>query len=334
MSVDWRGLFSELDVTWRDRGANCSRGRINIRCPWCGEDDPSFHLTIDEEGGGYYCFRQPQTHRGRSLPWLLRGLHVASARVDALLAHYARDHKQNETHTQKTPQREHPYNWDRFDSAAQYPTAVEYLRGRGYRDPAGLCRDFDLRFTKTGRMSWRVLLPLTAGNDVTGVTGRTITNDSVRYFTDDPYDGSLYLPHGVVVTRVLMVFEGPLDALTIARIVRPDEVVPAALLGLAVPPSRLLTLTGIARHAEQMIYVQDGDQPRSNVYRLIRELDKVRAVAKMDVLRRVSSPAGSKDVGELAAQEGELRRWLDTILSGRESSRTTAEITSGDTTGA
>lgn len=330
--VDWRALFDELRIPWRDRGSNCSRGHINIRCCWC-RDDPSHHLTISELNGAYYCYRDPLIHSGRSLPWLLRGLGCTPNQIDVLVARYSSSARPAHSLTAE-PASPVSFRWDRLEPAAGEPHALDYLRGRGYPDPARLCRDYGLRFTRTGRFAWRIMFPLSAGGETIGASGRAVRESmDPRYLTVDPYGGCLYIPHRARHTRTLLLIEGPFDALTIAAAVPPEEVTPAAILGVAVPPERMLTISELARTASQTIYVQDNDQPASAAYRLISELRGI-PVESMKTLRRAEPPAGYKDIGELASRTRELRQWLTSICqSGGESSRTSRGPTPRATTG-
>jgi len=70
MIVDWRRLLPRLGVAWTDRGANHAKGNVNIKCPFCGPQDPSYHMSVSEEKPAYYCYRNTQ-HRGQNLFVLL-----------------------------------------------------------------------------------------------------------------------------------------------------------------------------------------------------------------------------------------------------------------------
>lgn len=56
-------LLDKKHIEYRTRGVNVSKGNVNIKCPWCGHDDPSFHLGIEPNKGVYGCRRNP-THKG------------------------------------------------------------------------------------------------------------------------------------------------------------------------------------------------------------------------------------------------------------------------------
>jgi hypothetical protein len=272
---------------------------------------------VKEETGEYYCYRQPQQHSGKSLPWLLLGLGVPSSQIDGLIAEFStRERSQLLTVTPSPVS----FDWNKFEPAYRSDAVLNYLRERGYDDPFNLCRDFDLRFTPHGRFSWRVMFPLTAGGDIVGAVGRTIRGADPRYLTLDPFGGCVYLPRRATRTRLLILLEGPFDALTIAREYAPEDVTAVAILGLSLPAERKMTIGALAASAGHVVYVQDADQPVSATYRLINELQSIPSVSRVE---RASPPRGRKDPGEMAAQREELRLWLkDIFQSGVAHSKT------------
>lgn len=275
--------------------------------------DPSYHLTIKEPSNEYYCFRSPQLHSGKSLPWLLLGLGVRTAQIDGLINEFSDGRNEREPRFfDAVPNT--PVRWERFESAATHASALDYLRlERGYHRPDVLCRDFDLRFTRVGRMAWRILMPLSTGGEVTGAVGRAIrAGMTPRYLTDDPYEGSVYLPRYADKTNLLVLLEGPFDALTVVLDRDPSEIMSLAMLGVALPPERLMTISTLARVASRIVYVQDRDQPVSAAYRLIAQLEQIPHVGK---IQRVEPPRRRKDIGELAAHRGELEAWIGELTS-------------------
>jgi hypothetical protein len=315
LTVRWRALFDAMRVPWRDRGANTSRGHVSIKCPWCGNRDPSFHLTINESNGAYRCYRDPQLHAGWSLPWLLLGLGAKSREVDTLIEEYAHGARPMGV-LQATPAS--PVDWDRqYRPAHLEAPALEYMRSRGYADPSRVCREHDLRFTKIGRMAWRILFPIDAGGEVLGTVGRAV-RDSMepRYLTNDPYGGCVYAPRRASRTRLLLL---------------------CAILGTGIPDARKLTLDLLARNADHVAYVPDADQVSSATYRLIKELELLPHISHIERL-----PTGRyKDLGEWTHDLGGLRAWLrdalshlDTHRPGAARSRRTAAPLSSATPGA
>jgi hypothetical protein len=85
--IAWRDAFSALGVEWIDRGRNTSRKSVNIKCPWCELDDPSYHLAVSLHGHGYYCWRDSR-HSGTNYERLLVKLGVKRSEAIRLLNDY------------------------------------------------------------------------------------------------------------------------------------------------------------------------------------------------------------------------------------------------------
>ena len=81
--MDWIRLFEANNIPWVSRGPNTKRGEVSIKCPWCGEDDPSEHLGISLDKENWGCLRSIR-HRGRrpyALVQALLGCSYAQARI-------------------------------------------------------------------------------------------------------------------------------------------------------------------------------------------------------------------------------------------------------------
>ena len=299
--INWRSLLSELRVDWSDRGPNRSTGQITIKCPQCGAADPSRHLAINEATGQYYCFRNPQGHSGKSAPYLLRALGVSPSLVVALLNQYGDG---------KTAQPSKNYvstdaGWDRYLPAANNPQILSYLEERGIVRPAEAARIFDLRYAPNGQYAQRVLMPIHQANGKIGFTGRALVpRITPKYLMHESVRSGVYLPHVPEELDTLVIVEGPFDALKMAWALEDQPIVPAALLGLALPETRLKMLVDLAKRAKHVLVALDSDQPVSVVYRIIREI----AVYLTCEVVRCPIPSGSKDPGELSMQG--VREWL------------------------
>lgn len=289
--IRWRQLFDHLGIEWKDRGSNCSRGHVNIPCPQCGRNDPSYHLTISEETGEYYCYRSPH-HSGRSLPWLLICLQVTPSEIDGLISEFSDDQ-----YVARSAPRQKRVDWAKFESAADSQICLDYLASRGFDNPRSICLQYDLRFTKYGDNAWRLLFPLTTLTDTVGLTGRALrSHQKPRYLTNDPYGSSIYQPR--MSGRILLLCEGPFDALAAAVAGTDVSIATTAILGTSLPVERRMHLAKLAREAIRVIYVPDGDQSRADTYRLVEELEGTPGIDKVAVL----SLPGFKDIAEFYQQ--------------------------------
>jgi hypothetical protein len=64
--LDWRQLLTDNRVPFIERGPNVKRGEINIRCPFCGSADPSYHMGLNLDSGWWSCWRNKDQHSGKS----------------------------------------------------------------------------------------------------------------------------------------------------------------------------------------------------------------------------------------------------------------------------
>ena len=80
-----------MGVPWSDRGRNVSTGNIVVKCPWCGSDDPSMHLSVSLSGKGFYCWRN-SSHIGKNYVRLVSALcGVDERRAEELVRSFSFD---------------------------------------------------------------------------------------------------------------------------------------------------------------------------------------------------------------------------------------------------
>src|ERR1044072_5073781 len=73
MRFDWIAFLRRNNIYYTMKGPNASRGRVNIKGPFCGQDDPSEHLGIKLNGNGWSCWRNG-AHKGPSSETLVAAL--------------------------------------------------------------------------------------------------------------------------------------------------------------------------------------------------------------------------------------------------------------------
>lgn len=253
MPVLWRELFNEIRVEWIDRGPNVGKGNINIKCPFCGNQDRSHHLGVAERKDAYFCYRDPDRHSGRSLPALLIKLGVSHHEVDRLLTRYrvpelGREEAAPEV---KLKPGEILTQWRRFIGAENNGEALDYLEARGFGNARRLCQRFGLRSAIEGIWCNRLLMPLHISGGLVGWTGRGLRMTmSPKYITHSPSENSpIYAPIPLpgYDRQKLVIVEGPFDALKLAAFASEDMYRVAALAGKFLNPPRvseLMTLVG------------------------------------------------------------------------------------------
>jgi len=303
-------------VEYRDHGKNCARGHVVIKCPWCGEDDPSEHLGIQIDGPfAYGCWRNAD-HRGRNPVRLVQAILRCSwgqakdvvrtfggdlsASTDDLSEAIENLIKGKDVKREKVFHVEH--EWRRFRrvwSDIGNEPYVRYLRSRGIEDPEGFAESFDLRFALTGRWSKRLLIPVydLSGERVLAWTGRAIGNSDIRYLSSKdsdnafrPNDTVYAPPGGYNQGEVLVVLEGPFDALKIEWYAREMGVRATCMFSLTMNSAQTAALVRLSRHFRRVILMLD----RGEYFKALRLAEKI-PIDNLEVRDLVEA----KDVGEM-----------------------------------
>lgn len=311
MAVDWRSLFDELRVEWVDRGPNTSRGNINICCPFCGDDDQGNHLSIEEDGDGYYCYRNPRGHSGRDPVRLLVGLGLSRREAIDIHNSHILHRRSKPTERQRAERSTLELQWDRFEPASESSLISSYLRAdRGFRDIEKLTKRYDLRYAKRGDWVKRVLFPLSNGSSFAGWTGRSIDNREPRYRMERAADEVVYLPRPA--RDIGVVVEGPMDALKIAAATEHLNVSTIGMLGLGLGDSRAHLIGRLFGRCKTVLFIVDNGVNIPLRHKLKRELKAY--LPRTTMIFREEVPKSYKDPGEMP-YDG-VERWLKTILPG------------------
>ncbi len=233
---DLKGTLEQFRIPYTERGANVKRGNINVQCPWCGAADPSMHMGINDELA-FACWRVKE-HRGRNPVRLLRKLLGISFMQAKAMVGYTGEIEEdsfekvaNGTAFDRDGSSEQPRKPDHLDMPDMYRRVISGVRHkraafpyRSYLADRGIsratCRHFDLRYSLTGDMAGRVILPYySQEGDVLTWTGRSIGHDELRYRALPDQDSvrstkqTLYGLHLVTEGKILIIVEGPFDAL-------------------------------------------------------------------------------------------------------------------------
>lgn len=315
VAIDWRNLFTSIGVAWRDKGSNCVRGNVNISCPMCG-NDPSYHLGVSEEIEAYYCYRDSR-HKGRSFLRLLYLLGFSRNEGAKLLnAHQGRAKVVAEV----APRLAIAINreWQSFRPATSHLPALHYLEKRGFRNARLTVERYDLRYAPLGKWAGRVLMPLVDNETVLTWTGRAWDNRVPKYLmTADKIDGAVYVPR---LPRSLVVLcEGPMDALKIAAATEDEDISAIALVGKGLNASKLLRLARITK-GKTVLFCPDADVAVGEAYNLLNQLATTLDHVFMNLLRLSD---GDKDPGDMALEA--IPAWIKAALHGNKTRPTPAQ---------
>lgn len=318
---DWRRLFDSIRVPWTDRGKNVGRNRINIKCPWCGINDPSMHLSVDTSKLVYFCQRNDlhtSGHRGGAVK-LLISLGVTYEDANRLL-----DDNASTVHVTAAPtgiaQDAVTKQWGKFSPAHENHKVMDYMYRRGFPNPQEVSIRYDLRFAPHGEWAGRLLIPISENNVVLSWTGRAIFNHLVpKYRMQDVLDekGLIYVGRGP--RSVCLVVEGPIDALKVNAACEHLPISAAALVGVvlsdwsATNPDRLIRIRNFLRTAQVRLIAPDATVPVLQAIRLQKVIAEYQPPGYYINHLPISADLGADDAGAMSYEI--IRKWITEYLS-------------------
>lgn len=326
-AFDWPDLLRREGITYVERGANVKRGEINIRCPFCGTADPSFHMGLSLETGWWSCWRNRTAHSGKSplrLIMKLLGVPYWRARkvaglsedyvdpegFDAAAARFlGRD--QASTARPEEVRREflaHDKNSVHITERIATRRAWNYLYQRGFddRDIEPLCHQYDLRTARDGHYANRIIIPYYLDRKLVAWTARAIGPSEIRY-KDLPRDLCLVPPKETLFNHdciaegghALVIVEGPLDALKLDYYGAPFRVRAVGLSTNSVSDEQAAMLAAADDQFDHKLIMMDN----ASALGLVDSMRLKQELAFLHNARAVKVPSGRKDAGELSANQ-------------------------------
>jgi hypothetical protein len=250
---DWLTFLQSNNIDHVTTGHNARRYVIAIKCPFCA-DDPSHHMGISTRGRGYNCWRN-HDHSGKSISRLIVALlgcsyeqanNIVGAGEAYGITEETFESEMLRSLGAKPEYKSKPVSNTKgleftqdFYPLADYglcrKVAIPYLEDRGYTydDVQELAGRFDLQFASTGPYSYRITIPVYHKGKLVNWTGRTVTDDPMRYksLSTDPEKAAaqglpvapMNIKHCLFDYDALMdggdtiaVCEGPFDAMRIS----------------------------------------------------------------------------------------------------------------------
>ena len=334
-NFDWKRFCDTRGVAYVTQGKNVSGNRIAIKCPMCGESDPSQHmvLSLDRRHPSWSCWRNPD-HRGASPVYLVTRLaHVTLAQARVIVGDttdvlddeweitVARLRGEYEPPVRQRPKKiAIPRGVRELRNEYGAAPFLNYLTKRGFDDPVELCREVELYYSMFGDWSFRLIFPVRVNGKLVALIGRDITGRHwLRYKATHDNDAAADL--GTVVYnqddamqggRILWCLEGPLDALKMMWYGSAKDVA-VCFFGMA-KRGHIRTISQMVSAYDLTLLALDEDA-MSKSMRLRQQL-----------LGRVEScflPQGVKDVGAMSGKQvASLVRYGRTRLTTFRSTRT------------
>lgn len=273
---NWRDFFYQYNIPFSDK-KNVSRGNLSVKCPYCGNADPSMHMTVSLTTNVYNCWLQAN-HRGRDPAYLVKALLGISYR-EAREIVYGRDDyipadddfvAEIEALLEPTKKRinalDVPKNWRPLSSKLKSPMrsmVFNYLVSRKYpkHDAEAIALKYQLYYALEEPWARRVIFPIyDERGRLVNFTGRAIyDNAQIRYKA--LYGGEavnrmnecLFDYHRLIRTtgEILLVCEGPFDALRINWIGEPFGIHATCIFTQNVSESQAYKLERLAKNFER-----------------------------------------------------------------------------------
>lgn len=321
MKFDIVRFLRDHKIYYRDDGPNCAKDGVVIKCPFCGENDPSEHMGWDLKTGMFHCWRGNK-HSGRkphSLVMKLIGCSYEEAsrivggetNLDvfqeqiSILSSGSKSKKDRKIQTLDFPK-----SFKKLRRSGLGKFYYDYLwKKRGFlrEDVEDLARAYGLRYCTTGYWRGRIIFPIKMDRELVTWTGRTISSrNELRYLSlsEDPGDsGQPPALKNVKDTlwnydqlkkggRALVLMEGPLDCLKTDFYGRKYGVRSTCLFGTGVTEEQVSLIADLRKRFDNLFVVGD-DGAWSNVLGVIDRLSMLRA-------KEARLPRGVEDPGDLA----------------------------------
>lgn len=319
-------FLDDHNISHREDGPNCAKDNTVLKCPWCGDDDPSEHMGWNLESGAYGCWRNTK-HRGRSPHWLIMRLLGCSyevadgfviggrelSRFNRLAKEFGslgvQIRKPSGSERLKFPKEVRP-----LSSRGLGRFYFAYLQKRGFSEEEvqKLVELYSLRFSTQGYWRGRIIFPIYFEGHLVCWTGRTIyPNQHLRYLSlsDKATEGSeqplalrnvkdLIWNYDVLMSgdhAVIAVVEGPLDALKVDFYGKAMGVRATCLFGTGVTDEQKLLLADLRPRCGALVIIPDRGA-------LLNEMQLASELSTLQP-KVLHAPEGVEDPGAMNKQQ-------------------------------
>ena len=273
--MNWVDFLTDNHIPYVTRGPNTKRGEVSVKCPWCGENDPSEHLGINLTTDMWGCHRNP-AHRGKSVAYLIKGL-LGCSQAQAKLVVTQYGVADPETLDQalqalteapeaveRPPERlVMPPEFRLITANGSSQRFYHYLENRGFDNPANAAHLYGLRCCTTGRWKDRIIFPVHQRGKLMAWTGRAITKSQVapRYLsTSNAIKTSIFNEDEIYLGgRLLFITEGPIDAMKVDYYGFDHHARATCVFGTSITIEQIAILKQVSKKYKKTILLLDPD---------------------------------------------------------------------------
>lgn len=318
---DWPRFLTAHNIEFRREGAD----NVAVRCPFCGEADQSKNMAISTKGRGWHCWRAVP-HAGKNNARLIQamlrcsweeaqtysGKEPAPSANDADLGDVVRATLGTQEEVVRPRNLELPKEFKVLNQKSVFARPFwNYIEDRDFvaDEVQWLINAYDLRYVLDGYWHGRIIIPITdASGKLMTWTGRSIQADAKLRYQTLPVNPSKYFdevalaPPGDLLLglsllwacpnpQVLVLCEGPFDALKISAVGRSSGVYGTCLFGLRLSEPQAYLLEQLATRFPKVRLLLDEDA-ELRTFGVVQRLASVRC-------KLARLPAGVKDPGAL-----------------------------------
>ncbi len=282
--MDWVSLLEDNFIHYVTSGKNTGKNEVSVKCPWCGDDDPSQHMGINLTSNKWSCWRNTQ-HRGHTPVKLISALlGVGLTQAALIIKAYQQANIDGfdslilptaAIHTgpyQPIPTRAFALRTLPAHTTPQivkYPDDFEPLRGifcdyllrRGIDNQ--LADYYCLACCRIGRWKQRVIIPVFDKNfKLLGWQGRAIIEPkkAPRYLTShEQVKRTVFNLQNISKGgEVLYIWEGPMDAMKVDFYGKP-KIRATCTFGVNFTPEQIQLLSELSSKFSRVVSAFDTD---------------------------------------------------------------------------
>ncbi len=267
--MNWQDFLTDNQIEWVSRGPNTARGEISIRCPWCGDEDPSHHLGINLSKGSWGCLRNPE-HRGHSTTYLIGTLlRCSQHQARVIVDQYSRsDPAQLGELSLKAPsspgqpgEPEGRPTLRAIEATGSTSRFWHYLQVRGF-DPDAVIKQYRLQCCLVDRYKDRLIIPLYQRRSLIAWTGRALGTPvtAPRYLSSKRVKETIFNEDDLMQGgRLLFITEGPFDAMKLDYHGLEQGVRATCTFGTSIPIEQLVLLNSRRARFDKTVILFDRD---------------------------------------------------------------------------
>lgn len=226
-------FLKSYNIYYVESGNNVIKGNVNIKCPYCGTDDPSEHLGINLTKGVFCCWKNNihSGHIGKLVQKLLNcswddvkkiiGTDTEIVNVSEFDSLFL-DNVEVELKTKKLEFRQ---EFREIEQSLLTGKFYRYLEFRGYKDIVKLIKKYNIKCVLTGDFANRLIFPIYENKKLMSWIGRSISLDSDLKYMDLDKECSVKYPKECLFNfdkeirhKDLYLTEGVFDTISIEEI--------------------------------------------------------------------------------------------------------------------